>query len=42
MLKARWFGYGPREDSWHYVEDLPSEKARQNCARHRLTMRRRV
>jgi len=25
MLKFRWFGYGPREDSWHYVEDLPAE-----------------
>jgi len=42
MLKVRWFGYGPREDSWHYVEDLPAEKVRQHCARHRLTMRRRV
>ena len=42
MLKVRWFGYGPREDSWHYVEDVPAEKVRQHCARHRLTMRRRV
>jgi len=42
MLKFRWFGYGPREDSWHYVEDLPAEKVRQHCARHRLTMRSRV
>jgi len=42
MLKVRWFGYGPREDSWHYVEDLPAEKVRQHCARHRLTARRRV
>jgi len=42
MLKVRWFGYGPREDFWHYVEDLPAEKVRQHCVRHRLTMRRRV
>jgi len=42
MLKVRWFGYGPREDSWHYLEDLPAEKVRHHCARHRLTMRRRV
>jgi len=27
MLKIRSFGYGPLEDSWHYVEDLPAEKA---------------
>jgi len=26
MHKVRWSGYGPREDSWHYVEDLPAEK----------------
>jgi len=42
LLKVRWVRYGPREDSWHYVEDLPAEKVRQHCARHRLTMRRRV
>ena len=42
MLKVRWFGYGPREDSWHYVEDLPAEKVRHHCAQHRLTMRRRL
>ena len=39
MLKVRWFGYGPREDSWHFVEDLTVEKFRHHCARHRLTMR---
>jgi len=42
MLKIRWLGYGPREDSWHCAEDLPAEKVRQHCARHRLTIRRRV
>jgi len=42
MLKVRWFGYGPREDSWHCVEDLPAEKVRHHCARHLLTMRGRV
>jgi len=42
MLKVRWFGYGPREDSWHYVVDLPAEEVRQHCARHRLMMTRRV
>jgi len=42
MLKVRWFGYGPREDSWHYVEDLPAEKVRKHCMRHRLTVKRRV
>jgi len=42
MLTVRWFGYGPRVDSWHYVEDLPAEKIRQHCRRHRLTVRRRV
>jgi len=42
MLNVRWFGYGPREDSWHYVEDLPAEKVRKHCVRHRLTVRRRV
>jgi len=42
MLKVRWFGYGPREDSWHYVEDLPAEKVRKRCVQHRLTVRRRA
>jgi len=42
MLKVTWFGYGPREDSCHDVEDLSAEKVCQHCARHRLTMRRRV
>ena len=42
MPKVRWFGYGPQEDFWHYVEYLPPGKIRQHCARHRLTMRRRV
>ena len=42
MLKVRWFGYGPREDTWHYVEDLPSEKVRQYCQRHQLQVRRRA
>jgi len=42
MLKVRCFGYGPREDSWHYVEDLPAEKVCKHCMRHRLTVRGRV
>jgi len=42
MLKVRWFGYGPREDSWLYVEDLPAAKVRQFYARRWLTMRRMV
>jgi len=29
MLKVRWFGYGPREVTWHYVKDLPGVKVRQ-------------
>jgi len=41
MLKVRWFGYGPREDTWEYVEDLPTEKVRQYCQRHQLAVRRR-
>jgi len=42
MLKVRWLGYGPLEDSWNYVEDLPTEKVRNLCRRHRLTIRMRV
>jgi len=42
MLKVRWFGYGPREDSWHYVEDLSAAKVRKHCMQHRLNVRRRV
>jgi len=42
MLKARSFGYGPREDSWNNVEDLPAEKVRKHYMRHPLTVRRRV
>ena len=42
VLKVRWFGYGPREDSGHYVTDLPAEKVPQHCRQHRLTVRRRV
>jgi len=42
MLKVRWFGYGPREDSWQYVEDLPAEKVRKHCMQHPLKVRRRV
>jgi len=34
MLEVRWFGYGPREDSWHYVENLPAEKVRKHCMQH--------
>jgi len=33
MLKVRWYGYGPREDSWNYVEDLPAEKVRYRSMR---------
>ena len=42
MLKMRWFGYGPREASWHYEEDIQSEKVRQYCKRHPLQVRRRA
>ena len=38
MLKVRWFGYGPREDSWHFVEDLPAGQVRKHCMPHRLTV----
>ena len=41
MLKVRWFGYGPREDTWEYIEDLPTEKVRQYCQRHQLAVRQR-
>ena len=39
MLKARWFGYGPGEGSWHFEEDLPAENVRKHCMRHRITVR---
>jgi len=39
MLKVRWFWYKPREDTWEYVEDLPTEKVRQYCQRHQLSVR---
>jgi len=42
MLRVWWFGYGPREDSWHYVEDPSAAKVRKHCTRHRLTVRRRA
>ena len=42
MLKVRWFGHGPREDTWLYVEDLPSEKVCQYCHRHQLQVRRKA
>jgi len=42
MLKVRWFGYGTREDTWHFVEDLPREKVRQYCQLHQLQVRRRA
>jgi len=41
LLKVRWFGYGPTEDAWEYVEDLPTEKVRQYCQRHQLAVRQR-
>jgi len=31
LLKVCWFGYGPRAETWEYVEDLPTEKVRQYC-----------
>jgi len=30
MIKVRWFGYGPREETWHYVEDLLTKKVRKH------------
>jgi len=39
MLRVRWFGYGPREDTWEYVEDLSSEKVRRYCSRHNIALR---
>jgi len=39
MLRVRWFEYGPREDTWEYVEDLPSEKVRRYCSRHNVALR---
>jgi len=41
MLKVRWLGYGPREDTWEYVADLPTEKVRQYCQRHHQSVRQR-
>jgi len=41
MLKVRWFGNGPREDTWEYIEDLPTEKVRQYFQLHQLAVRRR-
>jgi len=41
MLKIHWFGYGPREDIWEYVAGLPTEKVRQGCKRHQLSVRQR-
>jgi len=42
MLKERWFGYAPREDTWHFVKDLSREKVRQYCQCHQLKVRRRA
>jgi len=41
MLKVRWFGYGLREDTWEYIEDLPTEEFRQYCKRQSLSVRQR-
>jgi len=38
-LRVRWCGYGPREDTWEYVEDLPSEKVRRYCSGHNIALR---
>jgi len=38
MLRVCWFGCGPREDIWEYVEDLPSEKVRRYCSRHNIAL----
>eukprot|EP00170_Pyropia_yezoensis_P003575 contig_14927_g3585 len=34
MLRVRWFGYGAKDDTWEYVEDLLAEKVRPYCARN--------
>jgi len=39
MLRVRWPGYGPREYTWEYVEDLPSEKVRRYFSRHKIALR---
>jgi len=39
MLRVRWFGYGPREDTGEYIEDLPSENVRRYCSRHNIALR---
>jgi len=39
MLRVRWFGYGPREDTWEYIEDLLSEKVHRYCSRHNIALR---
>ena len=39
MRKVCWFGYGPREDTWECIEDLPTEKVRHYCLRHKVAMR---
>lgn len=36
MLRVRWFGNGPKGDTWEYVEDLPAENVRAYCARRDL------
>jgi len=42
MLRVRWFGNGPREHTWQYVEDRPCEKVRQYCHRNQLQVRRKA
>jgi len=39
MFRVRWLGYGPREDTWEHVEDIPSEKVRRYCSRHNIAVR---
>lgn len=40
-LKVRWYGYGPRSDTWENVETLPREKVRKFCRDMGITPRRR-